>query len=198
MSLSALRYGKQEVVDPTQIPKEVEKSTFFSPSIPEDVKKMVPLLHTLPIETVTKIIEKENDINDDSDELIISFADSIDVEVDFLGIVLSGLRSVKRYVLKNKIVLGVVYADLAKMNVPKVHIDIFISKLRGVRRSCEVQLYEKRLGFPTVSKLRWRVDVVISTGSLSKVMRPSITFQVFPSPLSLYPLFPLFSKVFST
>ena len=28
------------------------------------------------------------------------------------------------------------------------------------------------------NKLRWRVDVIISTGTLSRVMKPNITFQV--------------------
>ena len=42
----------------------------------------------------------------------------------------------------------------------------------------ELKIYENRLGFPNLCKLRWRVDIIISTGTLSRVMRPNITFQV--------------------
>lgn len=35
-----------------------------------------------------------------------------------------------------------------------------------------------RIRCPRLERLRWRVDVVISTGSLSRVMRPTLLFQM--------------------
>ena len=45
---------------------------------------------------------------------------------------------------------------------------------------CAVQEYAvaSRIRCPRLERLRWRVDVVISSGSLSRVMRPTILMQV--------------------
>ena len=39
-------------------------------------------------------------------------------------------------------------------------------------------LVDKRIRFPRLQKLRWRIDVTISSGSLSRVMRPSILMEM--------------------
>ena len=48
---------------------------------------------------------------------------------------------------------------------------------------CAVQAFavESRIRCPRLERLRWRVDVVISSGSLSRVMRPSVLLQVSQS-----------------
>ncbi len=37
---------------------------------------------------------------------------------------------------------------------------------------------QSNLGLASLSNIRWRVDVVLSSGVLSKVMKPSILIQV--------------------
>ena len=136
-TLNELRYGrKQEADDPTLVPKDVEKSTFFSSSIPEEVKRMAPLLHSLSLETVANIIEKDHEIvdNEEGDSMFTELAEAVDIEADTLSNVLSGLRSIKRYVLKNKIVPEIVSQDLVRMNIPQGVVDRFMSRLKEIRK----------------------------------------------------------------
>lgn len=41
---------------PQNVPAGLDTSTFFSPSIPSEVRAMVPLLHDLPQDTSTQVL----------------------------------------------------------------------------------------------------------------------------------------------
>ena len=190
LNLDTLRYGKKaEEIDPTQCPKDIDRLTFFHPTIPSEVRAMVPLLHSitnleeLADRIVNDWIDRESDIvspKKEADNLVILYAKSLGgaVTPETLSIILTGFFSILRYVLKNKFVIKTVGEDLLKMNVPKAFVNSIVNRLREKRKGLELKIYENRLGFPNLSKLRWRVDVIISTGSLSRVMKPNITFQV--------------------
>lgn len=190
LNLDTLRYGKKaEEIDPTQCPKDIDRLTFFHPTIPSEVRAMVPLLHSitnleeLADRIVNDWIDRESDIvspKKEADNLVILYAKSLGgaVTPETLSIILTGFFSILRYVLKNKFVIKTVGEDLLKMNVPKAFVNSIVNRLREKRKGLELKIYENRLGFPNLSKLRWRVDVIISTGSLSRVMKPNITFQM--------------------
>ena len=190
LSLDTLRYGKKvEEVDPTQCPKDIDHLTFFQPTIPMEVRAMVPMVHSLSnIEEladriVNDWIGRESDIltpKKENDNLVILYAKSLGgaVPPENLSTILTGFFSILRYVLKNKIVIKKVEEDLLKMNIPKAFVSSLVKHLRGKRKELELKIYENKLGFPSLKKFRWRVDVVISTGTLSRVMRPNIIFQV--------------------
>ena len=190
LNLDTLRYGKKaEEIDPTACPKDIDRLTFFHPTIPAEVKAMVPMVHSINnIEEVADRIvndwiDRESDIvtpKKEADNLVISYAKSLggSVTPQVLSTIITGFFSILRYVLKNKVVIKTVEVDLLKMNIPKVFVTSIVNRLREKRKNLELKIYENRLGFPTLNKLRWRVDVIISTGTLSRVMKPNITFQV--------------------
>ena len=153
------------------------------------MKAMVPMVHSINnIEEVADRIvndwiDRESDIvtpKKEADNLVISYAKSLggSVTPQVLSTIITGFFSILRYVLKNKVVIKTVEVDLLKMNIPKVFVTSIVNRLREKRKNLELKIYENRLGFPTLNKLRWRVDVIISTGTLSRVMKPNITFQV--------------------
>ena len=194
MSLNVLRFGKKKVEeDKTACPNDIDKSTFFSPLIPVEVKRMVPVMHAADPDTALKVVrdahqlimngEHSNSEGDSSlaDSAVLAYARSAGLSSDVLATLLSGLRAILRFVLKNKIFLDVVSADLKKMNIPEKLVEAFVAVLRQERRGLEEKLSCDRLGFPKLDKLRWRVDIVISTGAVSRVMRPTVTLQVRPS-----------------
>lgn len=46
------------------------------------------------------------------------------------------------------------------------------------RQTIEKAAKENRIQLPKLQTLRWRVDVTVSSGSLSRIMRPNILFQM--------------------
>jgi hypothetical protein len=55
--MQSFRLGKKsEVSNLTLCPKNIDNSTFFTPSIPEEVKQIIPILHELSIETSKNIL----------------------------------------------------------------------------------------------------------------------------------------------
>jgi len=105
--------------------------------------------------------------------------------------VLSALYSIALHVVVTRVKLSTLEADLKAMNMPPAAAglvckgikmcrkrldDRFLSSSAGPTVSTARQLM--RTTYPKLERFRWRVDVTISNGSLSKVMRPSVTMQM--------------------
>ena len=140
LSLDTLRYGRKvEEVDPTQCPNDIDRLTFFHPTIPSEVRAMVPMVHSINnIEEVADRIvndwiDRESDIvspKKEADNLVILYAKSLGgvVTPETLSTILTGFFSILRYVLKNKIVIKTVGEDLLKMNIPKAFVDSIVNR----------------------------------------------------------------------
>ena len=162
-------------------------TTFFSPVIPEEVKSAIPVMHILNDETLRSIMERCFDfaINaiDCSNEDFLHFSKSIGVSPDQCSCIITAFQILLRTIIKNKIFNVVVIADLKSMNVPEFVIDFLVSQLKYQRLSVERSFVNQRIRFPNILKFKWRIDITISTGFVSRVMRPSIFFQVIISNL---------------
>ena len=97
------------------------------------------------------------------------------------GFLYSGLCSILRAAISSKVNTTRIVADLKKMNVPTQVADDLGQAILRSRSSLEQTALHRRIRFPKLDKLRWRIDVVISSGSLSRVMRPYILLQMILS-----------------
>lgn len=169
-------------VDTTHVPSGIDSSTFLSPEIPEVVKCAVPLLHELPIESCDEIIievanylvkyQVSNTLQLETQEFEgTNFSGS-------RGIIFSGLYSLLRAAIRQKVHFGNFAEDLRKMNFPEKVVERMVALLKEKRHEFEHCALDARIRFPRLEKLRWRIDVSISSGSLSRVMRPSILMQI--------------------
>lgn len=182
MAASKASFGRQkkEPQDPTKVPAGIDSSTFFSPSIPDEVKAMVPILHAMPPENYAPLLRRFHKYMQDRDlgeQEYHALQSKEFPDVDF-AVVFSGLFTLTSLATKLKTKLSVIAADLGKMNVPAAFTDLFVRLLRASRASLEELALDTNFRLPHLQSFRWRVDVTISSSSLSRILKPSILMQV--------------------
>jgi len=95
-----------------------------------------------------------------------------------IAIIFSGLYDLFGCAVRNKIKDTVVSADLAKVKFPAMFIKDIVTVYAHKRESLEAGALSQRMALPSVKGVNWRVDVTISTTSLSRVFKPSVTLQL--------------------
>lgn len=185
--LARFRGEKPAPINPTRIPPNLDASTTFfkSPSFHEEVRACVPLLHTLPTATLRTILQKIIEYvknKNITDEDFILFQKSVGEKngTEF-SIVFTGLYVIVRTVVGDRVTISTLNADLKKMNFPPAVVDDICRAISLTRSSMQEAISSHQLSFPRLQKLRWRLDVAISSGSLSRIMRPSILMQMILS-----------------
>uniref|UniRef100_A0A8C6SIU1 COMM domain-containing protein 5 n=1 Tax=Neogobius melanostomus TaxID=47308 RepID=A0A8C6SIU1_9GOBI len=69
--------------------------------------------------------------------------------------------------------------DLRDLKIPEEFISDFCSVVFGSRRAAlEAAAAQSDPRLPSLQEFRWRVDVAISTGSLSRALQPSVLMQL--------------------
>lgn len=94
-----------------------------------------------------------------------------------INCILTAICLIIRSILRNKIKLSDVRRELTRLDFDDSVIEIIISGFLECRHILEQSVITKRVQFPRLEKLRWRVDVTISCSALQRVMRPNILFQ---------------------
>jgi hypothetical protein len=172
---------KKEPADPSKVPLGIDTSTFMSPSIPVEVKALVPALHSVRTEEYAPLLRRFHKYMQErgemSDQEYYTLQSKEFSDIDF-GVVFSGLYSLATLVTKLKTKLSVVATDLEKINMPTQFIDLFLRMLRSTRSGFEQIAVDNNFRFPRLQTFRWRVDVTISSSSLSRILKPSIMMQV--------------------
>jgi len=178
--------GKKED-DPTQLPSNLDlNSTFLLPIIPDEVRATIPYLHIISTSLLRlilqQLLEYIHNVNfTDEDSIIIHKKiqkelgqnDSVNIPI-----VLSGLYTILKQAVAGKNKLSIISNDLQRMNIPQSSIEDICKVILASKSKLQKTLVDKRIRFPRLHKLRWRIDVTISSGSLSRVMRPSILMEM--------------------
>jgi hypothetical protein len=162
------------------IPSGIDGSTFFAPTIPEEVRAAAPLLCEYPGEIVgiIKMMAKYIALGDKF-SLPSKLYSSISPE--HLNLMLTCTYFTLRQAVRSKAKLSTVRHDLTAMRLPATFVEGICNELyqsRLAHGDMESRALTNRLHFAKLQKLRWRVDVAISSGSLSRVMRPTVLMQV--------------------
>lgn len=175
--------GKNQ--DPTQCPNGIDTTTFFSPLIPDEIRKIVPLFHSTPLEilkiyigAVVSYLLSHSIISNLSEEIYAVKSPANTLTPDQINAIITALYFILKISMRNKVKLSVIAADLAKMNIPAPLIEEIALQVKNNRLSFESLAIANRVQFHKLEKVRWRIDVVISSGSLSRVMRPNILMQM--------------------
>lgn len=69
-------------------------------------------------------------------------------------------------------------SDLAKLGFPPAYYADIVSVYTNRKDQLEAAVGSERVTLPCISNVSWRVDVTISTTTLSRVFQPSITLQM--------------------
>ena len=165
--------GKKEE-DPTQIPSTIDiNSTFLLPIIPDEVRATVPYLHIISTQLLRLILQQlleyiHNGNLTDDDSIIIhkKIHKELGQSIDNVNtpILLSGLYTILKHAVAGKSKLSVISNDLQRMNVPQAAIEDICKVILASKSKIEKTLIDKRIRFPRLHKLRWRIDFTISSG----------------------------------
>ncbi len=98
-----------------------------------------------------------------------------------VAILLSGVFDVLKTAVRVKTHGSVLRASLKTMFFPDSFSDALVTAVQQQRQRLESTALCRRVRLPTLKTLRWRVDVCISSGLLSRVMRPNILMQMVTS-----------------
>lgn len=196
----SFRKAKTEAPEESaRMPRSVvlSKGTFFGESVPEEAREAVSLLHLLSPEALRSPLQHiaallKGDVDGISDEQFMlserkmlqkieGFHPSESFDGVKYGVLFSGLYSMLRSAVRSKTPRDVLQADLVKMNVPKPVVEDMVRVVQAIRQEAENCAVSNRIRCPRLQQLRWRVDVIISSGSLSRVMRPTILMQFYLS-----------------
>jgi hypothetical protein len=170
---------KSKNVDPLKVPNGIDASTFFTPLIPDEIKLAMPLFHSYSADVLKSLIQKMFEYLVVQDEFTLdqnTFGS--DANIDELNLLMTAVYIIIRTAVRNKVKLSVIKTDLTAMNVPKESVEDISAGVTKLRSKLEASAVENRIHFPKLEKLKWRIDVAISSGVLSRVMRPNILMQV--------------------
>ncbi len=189
------RNYNKKVVDVKVMPDKVPGSFFgmSASSVPDEVRAVVPLLHrdSCGVEIVRACIQqvvaflKDNGIflGETGEEAYKKFQRSVAGQNsgDDINVLYTGIYTIIVAAISSKEQTIKIVEDLKRMHLPVSVADDLGQVINKSRIALESVALRNRIGFPSLSKLRWRIDVTISSGSLSRVMRPSILMQMILS-----------------
>lgn len=171
---------------------EIPVPIFFTKDrLTDEIVKTKALLEILPEDSLGEITKKivqhlvmtsydPSHSVEEKDELFISFQKSLNLEDiggDF-GVIYSGICSILRMAIRSQVKLTVFFEDLTLLKFPPPVVEAMAKILAKSRPLLESKICQSSCRFPSLQKFRWRVDVIISSGSLSRIMRPIMLFQV--------------------
>lgn len=91
----------------------------------------------------------------------------------------TGLYILIQEVIRSKIYLEVLKTDLSLLEIPDYAINHILHSISTARPDLEQKASSNAIGFPKLSNMRWRVDVVNSSSDSNlQTLRPSITMQI--------------------
>jgi len=170
------------------VPKGIDSKTFFH-SIPQTVRLAVPLLHTLDEAALGELVALAQEhlrspngamharMRGAYDKL----AERIAMDHSEFDVIFSGTFLILKIAIRQRVALERVGADLRKMNAPEGYVRDVVGALEAHGAALRTAALASRVGYPRCEGVKWRVDVIISTGQLSRVMRPTIILQLFRS-----------------
>jgi hypothetical protein len=180
-----LKFGtKTTEVDFYGVPVGIDASTFFT-AIPLEVKAAIPLMTedisdktSIITQQICHILTKERS-DEQGDQAYLKLLEQMNIEPSDFGLIYTSLYTIISTIMKKKVMLNTACDDLKKMNVPLRIIDHIRSNLTpAIRMDAESAIKHNKTFVPRLSHLKWRVDVIISSNELAKVLRPRILMQV--------------------
>ncbi|XP_063793425.1 COMM domain-containing protein 5 isoform X1 [Pseudophryne corroboree] len=161
-----------------------DRASYLGARIPPEVEAMVKHLKDLDIDVFRKILKAVVGALEgkNSREALKVIQQTTSVSEEQLGYIISGAYTLLRVALRlpvSTLKQEVFKEDLKDLRIPDDFIADFANIVYGNRRPIlEDAALKQGIRLPTVEDLRWRVDVAISTSSLSRALQPSILMQM--------------------
>ncbi|GCC25785.1 hypothetical protein chiPu_0004196 [Chiloscyllium punctatum] len=159
-------------------------SCFLGSRTPMEVDLMIKQLKDLDKEIFRKILKAVvNSLEGkDSRESVRSIVETEGLSEEQLSYILAGMYTLLGEALRlpqTSLKQEVFKGDLRDLRIPEEFISDFASVVFGNRRSVlETAALQNRTRLPTLKDFSWRVDVAISSSSLTRALQPAILMQL--------------------
>ncbi|XP_064636184.1 COMM domain-containing protein 5-like [Lineus longissimus] len=161
-----------------------ERTLFFGPRIPQEVKLMVKHAKNIDKSIFRKLLHMAV-LDIEGKEVDSSLFQEIQTEKlteEILCHIYSGLHSLLRSALRippSSLKAEVFKEDLQDLKIPKDFIPDLAMVVCGARRKVlEQKSLDNRPRLPKLDEFRWRVDVGISTSALNRVLEPAVLMEM--------------------
>eukprot|EP00939_MAST-03C_sp_MAST-3C-sp1_P000067 g67.t1 len=162
-----------------RVPQKVD-GTFLGETVPNVLKQSMPAIHKLGKEKFAIVLNEAVDqfagnsnvsgLDKAREASGLVDDDFHAVHTSFITILRAGFRERhKRKKLED---------DMKAMNFPEYASEGFVNIFSKRRGSMESIAKTETFRYPTLKNLKWRVDVTISTSSLSRVLKPSVLMEM--------------------
>ncbi|KAM5145789.1 COMM domain-containing protein 5 [Mantella aurantiaca] len=161
-----------------------DRISYLGTKIPPEVEVMVRHLKELDKEMFRKILKAVVGALEGKDcrEAVKVIQQNTSLSEEQLSFIISGAYTLLRVALRlpaSTLKQEAFKEDLKELRIPDDFIGDFSNIVFGNRRTIlEDAALQQGIRLPTVEDLRWRVDVAISTSSLSRALQPSILMQM--------------------
>ncbi|KAM3912489.1 COMM domain-containing protein 5 [Leptodactylus fuscus] len=161
-----------------------DRTSYLGARIPPEVEGMARHLKDLDKDVFRKILKAVVGALEgkDSSESVKTIQETTSVSEEQLSFVISGAYTLLRVAFRlsaSTLKQEVFREDLKELRIPDDFIEDFANIVYGSRRPVlEDAALKQSIRLPTVEDMRWRVDVAISTSSLSRALQPSILMQM--------------------
>ncbi|XP_032886168.1 COMM domain-containing protein 5 [Amblyraja radiata] len=160
------------------------RSCFLGARTPLEVELMVKQLKDLDREIFRKILKTVVNALEgkDSRDAVRSIAETESLSEERLSHILAGMYTLLQEALRlppSSLKQEVFKEDLRDIRIPEELISDFASVVFGSRRSVlDAAALQQGNRLPSVDDFRWRVDVAISSSSLTRALQPAVLMQL--------------------
>lgn len=158
--------------------------SFLGGRIPPEIETMSKTMKEVDQDTFRKLLKGVVGALEGKDcrDLMRSTAESSAVSQEKLSHIVSGMYRVLSEAIRvpaASLKQEAFKEDLRDLRIPEEFITDFSSVVFGNRRAAlEAASAQNDPHLPTLEEFKWRVDVAISTGSLSRALQPSVLMQM--------------------
>ncbi|XP_060935503.1 COMM domain-containing protein 5 [Limanda limanda] len=158
--------------------------SFLGGRIPPEVESMSKSLKDVDHETFRRILKAVVSALEgkDSRDVMKAIAESSTISQERLSHIIAGMYRLLSEAIRNptaSLKQEAFKDDLRELRIPEDFITDFASVVFGNRRAAlEAATSQNDPHLPTIEDFKWRVDVAISTSSLSRALQPSVLMQM--------------------
>ncbi|RDD38930.1 COMM domain-containing protein 5 [Trichoplax sp. H2] len=170
---------------PGNRPGAIERTLFAGYKVPDEVSKMSKLLKKIDHSSYRKIVVAVvKDIEGDTSSYhrVLKEVKSEELPIDNFNIIFAGTKLLIASSIRlpdASLKSEVFETDLQQMRIPDEVIPYLRDAVYGSRRKyMESEILNSTCHFPRCQSLRWRVDVTISTSTISRSLVPNLLLEL--------------------
>jgi len=163
----------------------MDRTSFLGQTVPQEVRAIATPLATVDQKLFRKILEFVVE-NLKGEEITNAHLTELQRATDeqtsaLVPTFFSGIHYIVRSAIRTKVSLEHLQVDLNEIKFPAACTQDIAKVLQKGRAVLEEQAFDQRIRFPTVSSLKWRVDVMVSSSFTSRVLTPVVLMEATAS-----------------